>query len=76
MSEFTIRVTETDGVVGIALTSPDDSAPIARIVAKALSGVLPVIVSRAVKIASGKCECPDCQQEQAAEPAPPAQVLH
>lgn len=80
MSEFTIRVTENNGVVGISLQSPEDSKPIAKLVASALTSVLPTIVSRAVTIARGKCGCPDCMQERAGEasavPAESPQNLH
>lgn len=80
MSEFTIRVTETNGVVGISLSSPDESKQIAKLVANALTSVLPTIVTRAAKIAGGECECPDCIQERAgkagAVPADSPQTLH
>jgi hypothetical protein len=80
MSEFTIRVTETNGVVGISLSSPDESKQVAKLVANALTGVLPTIVTRAIKIAGGKCECPDCVQERAGKtgevPTESSQTLH
>ncbi|MFV2947383.1 hypothetical protein [Pseudomonas japonica] len=80
MSEFTIRITESNGVVGIALSAPEESKPIAEIVAKALTGVLPTIVTRAVKIAGGKCECPNCVQKRTGKageaPTDSPQTLH
>lgn len=79
MNEFTIRVTESNGVVGIALSAPKESKPIASQVANALTTVLPAIVAKAVERAAGKCDCPDCQQERAAEsaePETPTKTLH
>ncbi|WP_325950217.1 hypothetical protein [Pseudomonas putida] len=80
MSEFTIRVTETNGVVGISLQAPEESKQLAKLVADALTAVLPKIVIRAVKVAGSKCECPDCVQERAGKtgemPAESPKTLH
>lgn len=68
MNEFTIRVTESNGVVGIALSAPKESKPLAHLVSKALNALLPMVVTRAVDMLNNKeCACPDCEARRAAE---------
>lgn len=68
MNEFTIRVTESDGVLGIALSAPKESKPLANLVSKALEAVLPVIVTKSVSMLNNKeCACPGCEARRAAE---------
>lgn len=81
MSEFTITVTENNGVVAIALASKGDSRPLADLVAKALTGVLPMIVTKAARKVAGQdeCNCPVCEQERAAQAGGhtgPSRTLH
>ncbi|WP_422402541.1 hypothetical protein [Pseudomonas sp. GZD-209] len=74
MSEFTIKVTDENGVIGITLSSPEESRPLAQLVSDELTAVLPAIVSRAAFKLSGKakCSCPKCEQRRAEKDMPAA----